>query len=231
MRRYVLTRQLHRATEIINHRGTVSWNVQFPDKSVYEKFVELEKKVRSLVSAAVGNGPLPMVINMIDSDPNIRKGCSALEEVTNQLRNKARKAKYSGQIPRTAKEIQKRLQKDQQKATSSATKAQGQLALDPTAPTFTPVETEVAPGTEPTEKISKNQKKKNKRKEGKEGADEHEAGPAQKAPQVQTDTNKSPEVKMVEIQSLRSDIAQLGRVEIVIPSLFGAISSFMGFSS
>jgi hypothetical protein len=215
-----------RATEIINHRGTVEATVHYPDKTVYEKFIALERKCRSLLSASVGSGPLPKVLSMIDSDQNIQKHCMQMQEVAAQLCKMARKGRYSGKVPKSAKNLQKRLLKEQYKLTNTEAKPIG-VTQKATAVQRTP---------EATHEKPKKKRKKNKTKGAVDPIMDVQNlfSCPEKTTKVEIVVCKAgeqiEEVKQANITALRGDVGQLGRVEIVIPSFLDAISAIFGYS-
>lgn len=216
-----------RATEIINHRGTVEATVYYPDKTVYERFMALERKCRALLSTSSESGPLSTVISMIDSDKNIQKHCLQMQEMAAQLRNMARKERYSGKVPKTAKHLQKRFRKEQQRLTGTE--------VNPTIVAQNATVAQVSPKA--TDEKPKRKKKKTKAK-GAAGlvmTVQDLAARFEKPTKMEVVVGKgglqAGKVEEAGIPALRGDVGHLGRVEIVIPSFFEAISGIFGFSS
>lgn len=215
-----------RATDIINHRGTVEATVHYPDKTVYERFIALEKKCRETL-LSVRNGPLSTVITMIDSDKNIQKHCLQMQEMAAQLCNLARRGKYSGKVPKSAKDLEKRILKEQRKLMGPEVK-----------PTIVTEKTAIVQVTPDATEEKPKKKKKKKRAKGAVGPvmslQALSALAEEKTTEVKVTMGNGgklvEEVKEVEIPAVRGDIGQLGRVEIVIPSFFSAISGMFGYS-
>ena len=207
-----------RATDIINFRGTVEASVYHPDKSLYERFMDLEKKCRALLFDR--NGPLSTVISMIDSDQVIQKQSLQMREIAAQICNQARIGKRRGEFPRSAKQLERRRRQEEQMLATTESKS----GMDMEKATTVEVTTEVT-GENPKKK-----KKKRKKKAMGVFVLEKLAALEGKAREVHVVVAEEEEkVEPSPAPHTRVDIGQLGRVELVIPGFLGAISSIFGY--
>jgi hypothetical protein len=208
-----------RATDIINFRGTVEASVHHPDKSLYERFMALEKKCRALLFDR--NGPLSTVISMIDSDKMIQRHCLQMQDMAAQIRNQARRGKMRGAFPQSAKHLERRKRQEEQMLATKESKSGVDMAKA----------TAIEATTEVTEE--KPRKKKNKNKKKITGVFVREKLPALEEKPIEVQVVVAAEEEKVKLPlepHSRADIGQLGRVELVIPGFFGAISHIFGYS-
>jgi hypothetical protein len=201
---YLSLRLSARAAEIVSLRGTIELAVaaHFLDRSLYERFESLEKIFRECLADGENIGVLSRAAAAMYNGQDIERVCIEMGMLAAQVHNQARKAKCSGTVPRTAKELERRKLREAQKP---ATTEAGTTTTEQNPSV-------ILGGPAIADDKPKNKKKKKKEEEVQDNATVVQ----ENAEEIQTAATDG------------AELAQLSQVQVVVegPWFFGTIAQF-----